>query len=93
MFSHLPLYGRPPQTLFTMRRPQFALPHSAPSSRFTGCELVKGRCAPSEMNVHRFNVFIMVYAYSICPGFSQWRSIAFPFDLLMGLMLIGTCTI
>lgn len=69
MLSHLPLYDRPPQTLFTTRRPQFPLPHSAPSSSFTDLKLVKSHCARSGMNVHGFNVFIMVYADLICPVF------------------------
>lgn len=75
--SHLPPYDRPPQTLFTTRRPQFPLPLSAPSSSFTDRKLVKSYCAQSEMNVHGFNVFIMVDAYLICPVFLSAQALHF----------------
>lgn len=77
MLSHLPLYDRPPQTLFMMRRPQFPLPHSSPSSSFTDRKLVKSHCAQSGMNVHGFNVFIMVDVYLICPVFLSAQALRF----------------
>lgn len=77
MLSHLPLYDRPPQTLFMTRRPQFPLPLSAPSSSFTDHKLVKSQRARSGMNVHRFNVFIMADADLICPVFLSAQALRF----------------
>ena len=77
MLSHLPVYHRPPQTLFMTRRPQFPLTHSASSSSVTDRKLVKSHRARSGMNVHRFNVFIMVDAYLICPVFLSAQALRF----------------
>lgn len=77
MLSHLPHYNRPTQTSFTLRRPQFSLPHSAPSSGFADCKLVKSHCARSGMNVQGFNAFIMVDAYLIFLVFPSARALCF----------------
>lgn len=56
-----------PQTLFTMRRPQFPLPRSLLLHLVSQvCELVKSQRVRSGRNVPESNGFIMVNAYSIC---------------------------